>query len=48
MATATSLMTAEQYMALPDSFNGPTELVKGELVTMPARRAETRPNLRSC
>jgi Uma2 family endonuclease len=35
MATATSLMTAEQYMALPDSFDGPTELVKGELVTMP-------------
>jgi Uma2 family endonuclease len=34
MATATSLMTAEKYMALPDSFDGPTELVKGELVTM--------------
>jgi len=34
MATATSLMTAEEYMALPDSFDGPTELVKGELVTM--------------
>lgn len=35
MATATSLLTAEQYMALPDSFDGPTELVKGVLVTMP-------------
>ena len=34
MATATSLMTAEEYMALPDSFDVPTELVKGELVTM--------------
>jgi Uma2 family endonuclease len=38
MATATSLMTAEQYMALPDSFDGPTELVKGELVIMPPPR----------
>lgn len=38
MATATTLMTAEQYMALPDSFDGPTELVKGELVTMPPPR----------
>jgi Uma2 family endonuclease len=38
MATATSLMTAEQYLALPDSFDGPTELVKGELVTMPPSR----------
>ena len=38
MATVTSLMTAEQYMALPDSFDGPTELVKGELVTMPPPR----------
>lgn len=35
MATVTSLMTAEEYMALPDSFDGPTELVKGVLVTMP-------------
>ena len=35
MATATSLLTAEQYMALPDSFDGPTELVKGVLVTLP-------------
>jgi len=35
MATATSLLTAEEYMALPDSFDGPTELVKGVLVTMP-------------
>src|SRR5262245_11739709 len=34
MASVTSLMTAEEYMALPDSFDGPTELVKGELVTM--------------
>jgi Uma2 family endonuclease len=38
MATATSLLTAEQYMALPDSFEGPTELVKGELVVMPPPR----------
>jgi Uma2 family endonuclease len=38
MATVTSLLTAEQYMALPDSFDGPTELVKGELVTMPPPR----------
>lgn len=38
MATATSLMTAEEYMALPDSFDGPTELVKGELVIMPPAR----------
>jgi Uma2 family endonuclease len=35
MATATSLLTAEEYMALPDSLDGPTELVKGVLVTMP-------------
>jgi Uma2 family endonuclease len=28
-------MTAEEYMALPDSFDGPTELVKGVLVTIP-------------
>jgi len=35
MATATSLLTAEEYMALPDSFDGPTELVKGAFVTMP-------------
>jgi Uma2 family endonuclease len=34
MATVASLMTAEEYMALPDSFDGPTELVKGVLVTM--------------
>jgi Uma2 family endonuclease len=43
MATATSLLTAEQYMALPDSFDGPTELVKGVLVTMtppPPRHGE--------
>lgn len=38
MATVTSLMTAEQYMALPDSFDGPTELVKGELITVPPSR----------
>ncbi len=38
MATITSLLTAEQYAVLPDSFDGPTELIKGELVTMsPAR-----------
>lgn len=35
MATITSLLTAEEYMALPDSFDGPTELVKGVLLTMP-------------
>jgi Uma2 family endonuclease len=38
MATVTSLMTAEEYIALPDSFDGPTELVKGVLVTMPPPR----------
>jgi Uma2 family endonuclease len=31
-------MTAEEYMALPDSFDGPTELVKGVIVTMPPAR----------
>jgi Uma2 family endonuclease len=31
-------MTAEDYMALPDSFDGPTELVKGVLVAMPPAR----------
>lgn len=35
MSTATALLTAEEYMALPDSFDGPTELVKGVLITMP-------------
>jgi Uma2 family endonuclease len=35
MATATSLLSAQEYMALPDSFDGPVELVKGVLVTMP-------------
>lgn len=35
MATGTSLLTAEEYMALPDEFDGPTELVKGVLVQMP-------------
>jgi Uma2 family endonuclease len=43
MATATSLLTAEQYMAIPDSFEGPTELVKGVLITMtppPPRHGE--------
>jgi Uma2 family endonuclease len=38
MATVTYLLTAEEYMALPDSFDGPTELVKGVLVTMPPAR----------
>lgn len=38
MATATSLLTAEEYMALPDSFDGPTELVKGVLITIPPAR----------
>lgn len=43
MATVTSLLTAEEYMALPDSFEGPTELVKGVLATMtppPPRHGE--------
>lgn len=43
MATATSLLTAEEYMALPDSFDGPTELVKGVLITIippPPRHGE--------
>jgi Uma2 family endonuclease len=43
MATATSLLTAEEYMALPDSFDGPTELVKGVLINMvppPPRHGE--------
>ena len=43
MATATSILTAEEYMALPDSFDGPTELVKGVLITMtppPPRHGE--------
>jgi Uma2 family endonuclease len=35
MATVASLLTAKEYMALPDSFDGPTELVKGVLVKMP-------------
>ena len=34
MATAASLMTAEQYAALPDPHGYPTELIKGNLVTM--------------
>jgi Uma2 family endonuclease len=38
MATDAALLTAEEYMALPDSFDGPTELVKGVLVTMPPAR----------
>jgi Uma2 family endonuclease len=38
MATGTVLMTAEEYMALPDSFDGPTELVRGILVKMPPAR----------
>jgi Uma2 family endonuclease len=38
MAIGTALMTAEEYMALPDSFDGPTELVKGILVKMPPPR----------
>lgn len=38
MATASSLMSAEQYIALPNAFDGPTELVKGELVMMPPPR----------
>lgn len=38
MATVTSLLTAEEYMALPDSFEFPTELVKGVLVQLPPPR----------
>jgi Uma2 family endonuclease len=38
MAIGASLLTAEEYMALPDAFDGPTELVKGVLVTMPPPR----------
>jgi Uma2 family endonuclease len=34
MATGTSLMTADQYAALPDPHGYPTELIKGNLVTM--------------
>jgi Uma2 family endonuclease len=34
MATATSLMTAEEYAALPEYHGYPTELVKGVLITM--------------
>jgi Uma2 family endonuclease len=37
MATSTSLLTAEQFVALPDAFEHPVELVKGKLVeTTPA------------
>ena len=35
MSTVTELLTAEEYMALPDMFDGPVELVKGVVVTMP-------------
>ncbi|MEX2316606.1 MAG: Uma2 family endonuclease [Pirellulales bacterium] len=38
MATASSLLTAEEYIALPDPFEGPTELVKGVLVQTPPTR----------
>jgi Uma2 family endonuclease len=31
-------MTAEEYAALPDPFDGPTELVKGVLIAMPPTR----------
>ncbi len=34
MATAISLMTAEEYAALPEYHGYPTELVKGSLITM--------------
>lgn len=34
MATVTSTMTAEEYAALPDPFGFPTELAKGQLLTM--------------
>ena len=35
MATGTALLTAEEFMALPESFDGPVELVKGVVETMP-------------
>lgn len=35
MATGTALLTAEEFMALPDSFDGPVELVKGVVETIP-------------
>jgi Uma2 family endonuclease len=35
MAIGSALMTAEEYMALPDSFDVPTELVRGVLVKLP-------------
>ena len=34
MATAASLMTAEEYAVLPDPHGYPTELVKGVVITM--------------
>ena len=34
MATVASIMTADQYAALPDPHGYPTELVKGNLITM--------------
>lgn len=34
MATTDFLLTAEQFAALPDTFGGPVELVKGEIVKM--------------
>ncbi len=38
MATGISLLTAEEYATLPESFDGPTELVKGVLIIMPPSR----------
>jgi Uma2 family endonuclease len=38
MATGTTLLTAEEYATLPESFDGPTELVRGILITMPPTR----------
>jgi len=35
MSTTASLLTAEEYITLPDSLDGPTELVKGILMKMP-------------
>jgi Uma2 family endonuclease len=34
MATSTSLLTAEQFAALPESFDRPVELIKGNVVEM--------------
>jgi Uma2 family endonuclease len=38
MATTATLLTAEKFIALPDSFDGPVELVKGAVVAIPPTR----------